>query len=366
MNSQQETQLGHDLRELASGQSFTTDLETIRRRARQRRRRGLAVRSGPPPRAVLVAGGLFIAVHGTGGTAAGTAAGTVAGTSSSTAGRGGTAGATTSTETVAYVTQQVKTALANVNNYVLYTDQVQTGSGGNTARIWTDPRTSNAYEILNDNAGKSLAWLSSYLVNRVLTWKTIEADYSTHTWFVSVMHAAGPIQGSTAGATSNVMTPADIKAWLDSGKLKIVGHQDINGHHTIVLRAPWQRLPGAVGRLEDLPAGANRDGRLRQPGRAVEERAARRERDVAATHEVAAHHGEPCRHPGRVHEGRPAPVIPGDDPPLRAPPACDRRRRRHALPASAGHRASGSPGPGLTARTQTTGGLRGRVSVLRW
>jgi hypothetical protein len=52
------------------------------------------------------------------------------------------------------------------------------------------------------------------------------------------MHAAGPIQGSTAGATSSVLTPADIKAWLDSGKLKIVGHQDINGHHTIALRGP--------------------------------------------------------------------------------------------------------------------------------
>ena len=143
-------------------------------------------------------------------------------------------------QTVGYVTQQVKTALGNVNSYVLYTSQTQTGPGGDSAMNWTDPRTGNDYEVLHDStAGTSIAWLSTYLVNRVLTWKTIEADYSSHTWFVSVMHAAGPIQGSTAGATNSVMTPAEIKTWLDSGQLTIVGHQDINGHNAIGLRGPW-------------------------------------------------------------------------------------------------------------------------------
>jgi hypothetical protein len=85
------------------------------------------------------------------------------------------------------------------------------GPGGNSATNWTDPRTGNDYEVLHDSTnGTSIAWLSTYLVNRVLTWKTVEADYSDHGWFVSVMHAAGPIQGSTAGATSTVMTPAEI------------------------------------------------------------------------------------------------------------------------------------------------------------
>jgi hypothetical protein len=69
---------------------------------------------------------------------------------------------------------------------------------------------------------------------------TTEADFSTRTWFISVIHAAGPIQGSTAGATSTVMTPAQIKSWLDAGELMIVGYQDIDGHHTIGLREqPW-------------------------------------------------------------------------------------------------------------------------------
>ena len=75
MNSPQETQLGHELRQLVSGQPFTPDIEAIGLRARQRHRRGLALRGATAAgAAVLAAGGLLAAVHGTGGTAAGTAA----------------------------------------------------------------------------------------------------------------------------------------------------------------------------------------------------------------------------------------------------------------------------------------------------
>jgi len=245
MNSPQETQLGHDLRDLVSGQPFTPDLEGIGRRARQRHRRGLALRGATTGAvAVLAAGGVFAGVHAAGGTPAGapaaTSAGAPAGHRASAGAASHPASAPARTETVAYVTAQVKTALANVNNYILRDDQVQTGPGGDSATNWTDPRTGNDFEVLYDaTAGKSIAWLSTYLVHRVLTWKDIEADYSTRTWFISVIHAAGPIQGSTAGATNSVMTPADIKQWLDSGQLKIVGHQDIDGHHTIGLRQPW-------------------------------------------------------------------------------------------------------------------------------
>jgi hypothetical protein len=248
MNSPGETQLGADLRELASGPTFTTDLVAIKQLARQRHRRRLIGRGATAAgAAVLAAGGLFVGVHGfsgahgAGGTVAGPTASAAAGRSAA-AGQGASAAVTAPAhaETVAYVTAQVKAALGNVNDYVLRDDQVQTGSGGDTATNWTDPRTSNDYEILTDaTAGKSIAWLSTYLVNRVLTWKVIEADYSTRTWFVDVFHASGPIQGSTAGATSNVLTPAQIKAWLDSGKLKVIGHRDINGHHAIGLRSPW-------------------------------------------------------------------------------------------------------------------------------
>ena len=79
MNSPQETQLGDELRQLVSGQPFTPDIEAIGLRARQRHRRGRALRGATAAgAAVLAAGGLFAAVHGTGGTVAGTAAGTTA------------------------------------------------------------------------------------------------------------------------------------------------------------------------------------------------------------------------------------------------------------------------------------------------
>ena len=58
-----------------SGQPFTPDIDAIGLRARQRHRRGLALRGATAAgAAVLAAGGLFAAVHGTGGTTAGTAA----------------------------------------------------------------------------------------------------------------------------------------------------------------------------------------------------------------------------------------------------------------------------------------------------
>jgi hypothetical protein len=78
MNPVQETQLGHEMRQLVSEQPFTPDLELIGQRARQRRRRGIAVRGGTAAgAAVLAAGGLLAAVPGTGG-AGGTAPGATA------------------------------------------------------------------------------------------------------------------------------------------------------------------------------------------------------------------------------------------------------------------------------------------------
>lgn len=248
MNYSQESQLARDLRELVTGPPLALDLEAIEARARRRYRRGLALRGAAAAGAVVLAAGGFFAVRETGGAPAahsGTAAGpggTASAARGTAAGSGGGGGSpATRTETVAYVTDKVKAALGDVNKYVLRDGQLETGPNGHATTIWTDPRTGNAYELEQDSGGKSTAWLSTYLVKRVLTWKTVEADYATRTWSVSVMHAAGPIQGSTAGATSTVLTPAEIKAWLDAGRLTIAGHREINGHRAIGLRQPWAR-----------------------------------------------------------------------------------------------------------------------------
>lgn len=75
MNSPQETQLSHELRQLVSDQPFTPDIEAIGLRVRHRHRRSLALRGATAAGvAVLAAGGLFTAIHGTGSTAAGTTA----------------------------------------------------------------------------------------------------------------------------------------------------------------------------------------------------------------------------------------------------------------------------------------------------
>ncbi|HEY1642967.1 MAG TPA: hypothetical protein VGG35_19920 [Streptosporangiaceae bacterium] len=76
MNSLQETELGQDLHQLVSDQPFAPDIEMIGQRARQRRRRGLALRGATAAgAAILAAGGLVTAFHGTGSTTPGVAAG---------------------------------------------------------------------------------------------------------------------------------------------------------------------------------------------------------------------------------------------------------------------------------------------------
>jgi hypothetical protein len=237
MNSPQETQLSHDLHQLASGMPFTPDLAEIKQLARQRHRRSLMRRGTTAAGAVvLAAGGLFFGVHGSSGDHA-----TAGSAASAAPSRSATTGPTVRTETVAYVAERVEAALANVNNDIIRDDQVQTAPINDSGTNWTDSRTGNEFEILtNSTTGKSLNWLSTSSVNGVLTAHEVVADYSTRTWFAVSLRLSGALpQGSSVNASSPVMTPAEIKTWLDSGKLAIVGHQSINGHDTIGLRGPW-------------------------------------------------------------------------------------------------------------------------------
>lgn len=240
MNSSRETQLSDDLHWLASGKPFTPDLAEIKRLARQRHRRGLMWRGATAAGAVvLAAGGLFFGVHGFSGDHAtvGPAVGAPASVAPS---RSATAGATVRTETVAYVTKRVEAALATVNNDIIRDDQVMSGQTTNSGTNWTDPRTGNEFEIQTSSIGKSLFWLSTSSVNGVLTAHQVVAEYSTRTWYATALRLSGSSsQGPSVNNSSPVMTPAEIKTWLDSGKAVIVGHQSTNGHNTIALRGPW-------------------------------------------------------------------------------------------------------------------------------
>ncbi|MFI5064792.1 MAG: hypothetical protein ACHP9Z_12555 [Streptosporangiales bacterium] len=206
-----------------------------RARIRGRRRRtARGLLAGVP--AVALAAGLVIAAQGHSGPGtrpAGTGAGAAGGTTGRAA---GTTTARPKAETAAYVVKQVEAVLANENQYI--SREVTNSYQGGTYTSWTDPRTGSAYAVQGTGSAKVLSWNSAYFVHRVLHWRTTEADYSTRTWFVSVIHAAGPVQGPlTKPADGGTLTPAELKRWLAAGTMRVVGHGYVNGHHAIELRA---------------------------------------------------------------------------------------------------------------------------------
>ncbi len=195
-----------------------------RARARARRRRTTrGLLAGVP--AVALAAGLVVATqsHSRGPAAAAT-------------GPAGSAPAQPAVQTAAYVTKHVEAALANADQYIVR-DTTNSYAGG-TYTSWTDPRTGSSYATQGTGSRTVLSWNSSYFAHRVLHWRTTEADYSTHRWFVSVIHAAGPVQGRlTTPADGGVLGPAQLKKWLQEGTMRVVGHGQVNGHHATELRA---------------------------------------------------------------------------------------------------------------------------------
>jgi hypothetical protein len=203
--------------------------QRARSRARRRRTaRGLL--AGVP--AVALATGLVLAMqNNTRGPAT-----SATGTTASPAAPAASAASQPAVETAAYVTEHVEAVLANANHYIIR-ETTNSYSGG-TYTSWTDPRTGSAYAVQGTGSRKVLSWNSAYFVKRVLHWSTTEADYSTHTWFVSVIHAAGPVQGPLPKpADGNDVGPAQLRKWLKDGTMRVVGHGHVNGHQATALRA---------------------------------------------------------------------------------------------------------------------------------
>jgi hypothetical protein len=230
MNTEQEIQLRDDLRRLADGDPYAPDLDAIERRGRARRQRGLAIRGG--------AGLAVLAVAAT-GLALGTRGGPARSTEA-TSGAIHTAPVQTAPiQTAAYVAAHAESALARINRYVIKDDERDTGQAPFT--IWIDPRTGNTYLIQGTGSGRVAAWGSTYLVRRVIHWSTTQLNYGPRTWWTSIIHAGGPIQGQMpAGPYGGAGgTPAQIKSLLRSGHYRIIGHKIINGHRAIGLKGPW-------------------------------------------------------------------------------------------------------------------------------
>ncbi len=203
--------------------------QRARSRARRRRTaRGLL--AGVP--AVALATGLVLAMqNNTRGPAT-----SATGTTASPAAPPARAASQPAVETAAYVAKHVEAVLANANHYIIR-ETTNSYSGG-TYTSWTDPRTGSAYAVQGTGSRKVLSWNSAYFVKRVLHWSTTEADYSTHTWFVSIIHAAGPVQGPLPKpADGNDVSPAQLRKWLKDGTMRVVGHGHVNGHQATALRA---------------------------------------------------------------------------------------------------------------------------------
>jgi hypothetical protein len=225
MNTEQEIQLSDDLRRLADREPCAPDLDAIERCGRARRQRGLAIRGGAGLAVVALAAASL----------------TLFGRSTPARPHEATSGTvhTAPIQTAAYVAAHAESALARIDRYIIKDDERDTGQAPFT--IWIDPRTGNSYLIQGTGSGRVAAWGSTYLVRRVIHWSTTQLNYGPRTWWTSVIHAAGPIQGQMpAGPYGGAGgTPAQIKSLLRSGHYRIIGHQVINGHRAIGLKGPW-------------------------------------------------------------------------------------------------------------------------------
>ena len=230
MNTEHEIQLSDDLRHLVAGQSFQADVANLERRGRQARRRGVMIRclAGLGVLA-LAAGGVAIGLHSN------TMSTTDTATHSTKSGASTTA---PKVETVAYVVQHATAALDNETNFIIQEDTL---NGGNSYTKWTDPQTGNSYLLEGTGAGKQESWFSTYLVNNVLQSKETELDHGTHTWYVFVQSAGGPIQGPAPSAPYGgpAGTVTKIKQLLADGHLQIIGHGESDGHQVTKLQSPW-------------------------------------------------------------------------------------------------------------------------------
>jgi hypothetical protein len=240
MNSQEEAQLGEDLRAIAGGQTCTVDVEAIERRVRRQRGRAFAVRglAGLTVLGVAVAGSLAFATHsGTTGRVAGRAA-TGTATQTVTGKAAAKAAAPAKAETAAYVEKRIAAAASGLNSFLVKSRQNTASTPSDEITIWTDPRTGNTMLLQGSGASRVAYWEHDYYDSqRVLNWDETQVNYGPRTWWTQDQTAGGPVQGPLPSGPvgGNYNTPAQVGQWLNQGVGKIVGHPYVDGHHTVEL-----------------------------------------------------------------------------------------------------------------------------------
>jgi len=220
--TEEETLLGDELKDLATRPPFRLDHADIERRAHRSRRHQLLTRglAGVVALGVVAAGGAVISARP--GPASSPAASSPAGPARAV--------------TLADVEKGITTSLDNLDNYVIKDTGVETGpkQPASHVEVWVDARTGDLMETgdgLND-------WTyNSYGSGHVMELNQVAVYPQSRAYYWKTSKAAKPLSDyplSNYGDTQ-IPSPRQFKQLLNGGTATIVGYAEINGHNAVGL-----------------------------------------------------------------------------------------------------------------------------------
>ena len=220
--TEEETLLGDELKDLATRPPFRLDHADIERRAHRSRRHQLLTRglAGVVALGVVAAGGAVISARP--GPASSPAASSPAGPARAV--------------TLADVEKGITTSLDNLDNYVIKDAGVETGpkQPASHVEVWVDARTGDLMETgdgLND-------WTyNSYGSGHVMELNQVAVYPQSRAYYWKTSKAAKPLSDyplSNYGDTQ-IPSPRQFKQLLNGGTATIVGYAEINGHNAVGL-----------------------------------------------------------------------------------------------------------------------------------
>lgn len=214
MNTDEETRLSDELRQLVARPPLALDLAEIERRAHRSRRGQLAGRAlaGVAALGVVAAGGVFINAQ---------------------TGPGNSSTGTSQITTVADVEHGITDSLNNINNYVVKGVSYEQGYPGKST-VWVDARTG---DIMETGDGMNVWIYNSYGKGHTLELTNAAVYPQMRSYYLKTQKAAKPLSDYKLSATGDaqVPSPAQFKQLLDGGTAKLLGYAEIDGHKAVGL-----------------------------------------------------------------------------------------------------------------------------------
>ncbi|MFG1915016.1 hypothetical protein [Micromonospora sp. NPDC048898] len=219
MTALDDEQLGRLLSDRLHEEMYTmtapADLtETLHRRNRRRTRAlGLAVAT-PVLAAVALGASLALAPGGAGG--------------------GGVTAEAPEMLTVGYVTEKTATALSELPGYVQHETTQHQGRDGKPAssiELWADPTTKRERQdnkiLFGDVRSYTLALDGS---------TAVELNHDKKKWWTYQISSLKPLDTNQVQHLPPSLNPADLKRAVDSGKVTLVGKEQLDGRQTLHLQ----------------------------------------------------------------------------------------------------------------------------------